>query len=366
MTTKKITRRHFLKATPAVVAASSLASPALVSSAQASDKITWKMVTSWPKNSPGLGVTAQRLAARITQMSGSRLTVKLYAAGELVPGLEVFDTVSSGQAELAHTASFFWGGKMKSAAFFTTIPFGLTALEHMGWINHGNGQALWDQAYAEFGIKPFMAGNSGMQMGGWFKKEITSLDDMAGVKVRAAGLGAAIYKELGATPVFLPPSDIFSGLQSGVVDAVEFLGPWTDKAFGFYKAAPYYYWPTFNKPNGTAECLVNKAAYEKLPQDLQQIVANACEAEHAYALAEAQVENARALTQLTEKHQVQLRQFPDEIMDKARKISRDVIEDYFTGDAMGMKILTSYNQALQNATDWGAVSQAAFLKARQG
>ncbi|WP_420547678.1 TRAP transporter substrate-binding protein [Curvivirga sp.] len=362
MTNKLPTRRNFLKtlATAApIAAASSISVPAI-----ASEKIEWKMVTSWPKNSPGVGITAQRLADRITKMSDGRLTVKLYAAGELVPGLEVFDAVSAGTAEMAHTASLFWQGKTKAAVFFTTMPFGLTALEHMAWIYHGGGQALWDETYAQFGIKPFMAGNTGMQMGGWFKKEINSLDDLVGVKVRAVGLGGAIFKELGATPVFLPPSDIFPGLQSGIVDAVEFLGPWSDRGFGFYKAAPYYYWPTFNKPNGSAECLVNQEALSKLPGDLQAIVTSACEAENSFALAESDWENAIALRNLTEKHGVKLRQFPEEVMIKAREASQNITDEFAAGDPMASKVMESYRNALANADDWAKVSRTPFGLAR--
>ncbi len=364
MTGKLISRRNMLK-TAGIAASATVLSTVLQSPALATiNKIKWKMVTSWPKNSAGLGITAQRLADRITSMSGGRLTIKLFAAGELVPPLEVFDAVAGGQAHMAHTASFFWQGKAKASVFFTTIPFGLTALEHMAWINHGGGQSLWDELYAPFGIKAFMAGNTGIQMGGWFKKEINSIDDLASVKIRSAGLGGEIFKQLGAMPIFLPPSEIYTSLQSGLIDAAEFLGPWSDHGFGFYKAAPYYYWPTFNKPNGSAECLINSEALANLPTDLQKIVTNACAAENAFALSESDWQNSRYLNELTSNKNVKLRQFPTDILDQAKALSSGILDGFVTGDKLASDILISYRAALKNARQWANVSRKPFMSSR--
>lgn len=364
MTKAHVSRRRLLKTAGlggTVAAVSLIGAPAL-----ASDKLEWKMVTSWPKGAPGVGTTAQRLADRITAMSDGTLTVKLYAAGELVPALEVFGAVGEGVAELGHTASFFWQGKAKASVFFTTIPFGLTALEHMAWINQGGGQALWDKLYAPFNVKPFMAGNTGIQMGGWFKKEINSLSDLQGLKIRSAGLGGVIYDQMGATAVLLPPGEIYSSLRSGVVDAAEFLGPWSDRAFGFYKAAPYYYWPSFNKPNGSAECLVNKAAFEKLSPDLQAIVENACAAENAFALSESDWENARALADLVSGGKAKILEFPSDIIEKAKALTPVVLDKFVRGDPMAEEILISYRKALSLSETWSRVSRQAFLNARDG
>ncbi len=364
MTLKLISRRNILKtlgvAASATAASTILQSPAIA----ATDKVEWKMVTSWPKNSAGLGITAQRLADRITIMSDGRLTIKFFAAGELVPALEVFDAVSGGQAHMAHTASFFWQGKAKASVFFTTMPFGLTSLEHMAWINHGGGQSLWDDLYAPFGIKAFMAGNTGMQMGGWFKKEINSLDDLAGVKIRSAGIGGEIFKQLGAMPIFLSPNEIYTSMQTGLIDAAEFLGPWSDHGFGFYKTAPYYYWPTFNKPNGTAECLINSEALANLPTDLQAIVTNACAAENAFALSESDWQNSRYLNQLVNDKNVKLRQFSTDILDKAKILSSEIIDNVVAGDELATNILTSYRTALQNSRQWANVSSKPFISSR--
>lgn len=361
--TNSLSRRNLLRAASA--AAPAAAAATLISaSAGAAESLQWKMVTSWPKGAPGVGTTAQRLADRITAMSNGKLNVKLYGAGELVPPLEVFGAVGEGVAELGHTASFFWQGKARASVFFTTVPFGLTSGEHIAWVHQGGGQALWDELYAPFNVKPFMAGNTGIQMGGWFKKAITSLKDLQGLKIRSAGLGGEIYNQMGATAVLLPPGEIYSGLRSGVVDAAEFLGPWSDRAFGFYKAAAYYYWPTFNKPNGSAECLVNKTAFEALSPDLQSIVQNACEAENAYALSESDWENARALASLIDDNKAQVREFPPDILAKAKSLTPGILDKFVWGDPLAEEILSSYRQAMALSKTWAKVGRQAFLTAR--
>ena len=179
----------------------------------------WRMVTSWPKRLPGPGMSAERVAERITTLSGGRLDIAVHAAGEIVPAFEVLDAVGGGVAEMGHTASFYWQGKMPAAAFFTTVPFGLTPGEHVAWVDAGGGQALWDELYAPFGVKPFMGGNTGVCMGGWFRREIKSRADLSGMKIRSLGLGGEVYRRLGATPQTTPPAEILTSLQSGVIDA---------------------------------------------------------------------------------------------------------------------------------------------------
>lgn len=322
------------------------------------------MVTSWPKNLPGPGVTAERLAQRITRASGGALNVKVHAAGEIVPALEVFDAVQSGTAQMAHTASFFWQGRLPASVFFTAIPFGLTAPEHAAWVLHGGGQELWDELYAPAGIKPFMGGNTGMQMGGWFRKEIRSLEDVRGLKMRMPGLGGAILRKLGAAPVSLPPGEIFGALQSGLVDAAEFLGPWSDLAQGFYRVAPYYYAPGFHEPNGTGECLVSARAYDELPDDLKAVVADACAAENALSVAEADWMNGAALETLVDEHGVKLRDYPGDVLEAARAAADTVLDEAADGDAMFAKVLDSYRAALARLGAWTDTGTRSFLAAR--
>jgi TRAP-type mannitol/chloroaromatic compound transport system substrate-binding protein len=355
---KAMKRRSFL-----TLAGASAMAP-LTASVRASDRIEWKMITSWPKHSPGPGMTANRLAERITTMSGGRLVVKVYGAGEIVPALEVFDAVSRGVAEMGHTASFFWQGKIKASVFFTTVPFGLMADEHNAWIYHGEGQRLWDELYAPFGLKPFMAGNTGIGMGGWFRRELSNLESLKGLKYRMPGLGGEVLRRLGGVPVTLPPGEIFSALQSGLVDGAEFLGPWSDLAFGFYKAAPYYYWPGFHEPNGTGECVINRAKFDALPAELRAVVRNACVAENAFALAETEWHNAESLKVLIREHQVKVRPFPDDILRAARSTTEQVLAEFASVDDLGRRIHRSYESARQKAIDWSRISTLALLRAR--
>ena len=253
------------------------------------------MVTSWPKRLPGRACRPSASPSASACSPAAGIDISVYAAGEVVPAFEVLDAVGNGVADIGHTAAFYWQGKMPAAAFFTTVPFGLTPAEHVAWIEAGGGQALWDELYAPFGVKPFMGGNTGVCMGGWFRREITSLADLRGLKLRSLGLGGEVYRRLGATPQTTPPAEILMSLQSGVIDGAEFVGPGTDIALGLYRVAPFYYYPGFNKPNGTGECIVSLKAWNALPAELKAIVAHACAAEANYALAEMERLNAQAL-----------------------------------------------------------------------
>ncbi|MGQ7792657.1 TRAP transporter substrate-binding protein [Faunimonas sp. B44] len=353
-----ITRRTLIAGGSAAGAAA-LAAPAL---AQA--RIEWRMVTSWPKNLPGPGMTAERLARRIGEMSDGRLTVRVHAAGEIVSGLEVLDAVRGGAADAGHTASFYWQGKHPATVFFTTMPFGLTPTEHMAWIEHGGGQALWDELYAGFEVKPFMAGNPGFNMGGWFVRPIRTLDDVRGLRLRVAGTGGEVYRRLGATPVTTPVAEILPALQSGMIDGAEFLGPQSDLASGFYRIARYYHHPGFNKPNGTGELIVSLAAWNALPAALKAVVENAARAENAYSLAEAELMNARALAALKEKD-IELVRFPGDVMAAARSAAGDIVREIAARDDLSGRIAQSYADARTVLAPWSEVSVQSFLDARQ-
>ncbi|MFD0915836.1 TRAP transporter substrate-binding protein [Pseudahrensia aquimaris] len=356
--TIKTTRRAALAAIGAAPAAA-LSLPAI-----AQEKIEWRMVTSWPKNLPGPGITAQRLADAITAMSGGRLTVKLYAAGEIVPALEVFDAIAGGTAQMGHTASLFWGGKVPAAPLFTAGPFGLTPLEHITWIDHGGGQEIWDKLYEPFDIKPLMAGNTGFQMGGWFKEEVMGLDDLKGLRIRMPGLGGEVMRRLGAAPVTLPPGDILPALQSGAIDATEFLGPSSDLAMGFYRAAKFYYTPGWHEPNGTGEALISKSALAALPADLQAIVMSACGSENIRALGEAEWLNAARLKVLVEEKGVELRDFPRDIIAAARAAAVETLNDLAQRDDLTAQAVDSFRGASKHLADWSTQSVQKFLAAR--
>ena len=314
------TRRTFVTAAGATLAGA-VAAPSI---ARAQSQ-KWRMVTSWPKRLPGPGMSAERIADRVRALSGGRLDISVSAAGEVVPAFEVLDAVGNGVAEIGHTASFYWQGKMPAAAFFTTVPFGLTPGEHVAWVDAGGGQALWDELYAPFGVKPFMGGNTGVCMGGWFRREVKSLADMRGLKLRSLGLGGEVYRRLGVTPQTTPPAEILVSLQSGVIDGAEFVGPGTDIALGLYRVAPFYYYPGFNKPNGTGECIVSLKAWNALSDELKAIITHACATEANYALAEMERLNAQALAALVDEHKVKLAAFPEDLIAAARKQAGDVL-----------------------------------------
>ena len=354
---KNITRRMLVAAGATGV----LAAPSV---ARAQTR-RWRMVTSWPRRLPGPGMSAERVAERINALSGGRLQVTVHAAGEVVPAFEVLDAVGSGVAEMGHTAAFYWQGKDPSAAFFTTVPFGLTPHEHVAWIDAGGGQALWDELYAPFGAKPFMGGNTGVCMGGWFRRDIKSLADLRGLKVRSLGLGGEVFRRLGATPQTTPPAEILTSLQSGVIDGAEFVGPGTDIALGLYRVASLYYGPGFNKPNGTGECIVSLKAWEAINSESKAIIAHACASEASFALAEMERLNAEALAALTTTHKVQLRTFPNDLIAAARKTATGVLGELASRGERARKIHASYTAFRERTAAWSHISIKAVLDARE-
>jgi len=323
--------------------------------------IKWKMVTTWPKNFQGLGEGAEFLARIINEMSGGRLQIKVYGSGELVPALQVFDAVGSGTAEMGHGASYYWKGKMAPAPFFTTVPFGLNSTEIHGWLLKGGGYELWRELYQPFGVRPYAVGNTGVQMAGWFNKKIESLDDIKGLKMRIPGLGGEVLARAGGTPVLIPGSEVFTALETGAVDAAEWVGPYNDLAMGLYKAAKYYYYPGWHEPGTTAEAIINQEAFDALPKDLQMIVEQACHAANLDMQAEFTARNNSALQVLVEKHQVQLLKLPDDVLVKLKAISEEVVAEIADGSELGKRILESYKTYKQQVRSWHAISEQAYL-----
>jgi len=324
----------------------------------------WKMVTSWPKNFPGLGTAPERFSKMVDEMSAGRLKVKVYGAGELVPALQVFDAVSQGTAEMGHSGAYYWKGKTVAAQFFTSVPFGLTAQEMNGWIYHGGGLELWQELYAPFNLIPLAAGNTGVQMAGWFNKEINSVDDLKGLKMRIPGLGGEVLKRAGGTPVTLPGGELFTSLQTGAIDATEWVGPYNDLAFGLYKAAKHYYYPGWHEPGSMMELTVNKPAFESLPKDLQAIVTVAARAINADMLAEYTARNNAALTELVEKHGVDVRELPADVLNKLRDLSAQVVAEVAAEDPAAQKIYDSYMKFRTGVVKYHAISEQSFINAR--
>jgi TRAP-type mannitol/chloroaromatic compound transport system substrate-binding protein len=324
----------------------------------------WKLITTWPKNLPGLGTAPERLAERVRVMSEGRLDIRVYGAGELVGAFEVFDAVSAGSAEMGHGAAYYWRGKLPVAAMFSTVPFGMTAQEMNAWLYYGGGLALWEELYRPFGLKPMPAGNTGVQMAGWFNREINSLADIRGLKMRIPGLGGEVFKRVGGEPVTVAGGDVFSNLQMGVVDAAEWVSPYNDLALGLHTVARYYYYPGWQEPGPTTELIINQRAWDSLPRDLQVMVETAARAVNDEMLAEFTARNSVALRTLIDEHGVELRRLPDDVLASLREASREVVAESARGNELAQRIHRSYMEFLELVQEYQAISEQAYINAR--
>ncbi|MBT8084660.1 MAG: TRAP transporter substrate-binding protein [Woeseia sp.] len=334
------------------------------SAASTSQTFSWNLVTSWPPGLPGLGLGVENLAENIERASGGRLKIRVYAGGELVPALEVFDAVRSGTAQMGHDASYYHRGKVPAAQYFTAIPFGLNANEMNAWLYYGGGVELWQELYADFGLVPFPAGQTGVQMAGWFNKEINTVDDLKGLKMRIPGLGGEVMQRAGATQVTVPASEIFTSLQTGAIDAAEWVGPYNDLSLGLHKAARYYYYPGWHEPGPLLECIINKEAWDTLPKDLQAIVEVCCQAINLDIQAEYIWGNAQALHELKQDSTVELREFPADVLRLLEKHSSDIVNELSERDPWAKRLQDSVTPFLQKSNENQRVSEYSFLKAR--
>ncbi|OKH86914.1 TRAP transporter substrate-binding protein [Thalassospira sp. TSL5-1] len=355
-------RRQFLKG--ASLGAGALAATAAAPSiASAQENLKWRMVMPWPKGTPGLGTNAEKFAAIVKEMSNNRLSITVYGAGELVPPFECMDAVEQGVVEMAHGTPYYWQGKNPALNFFTTIPFGLTAWELTAWLRFGGGQQLWEQVYADFGVVPFYAGNSGMQAGGWFNKEINSVDDIKGVKMRYAGLGGEAMRRIGANITMLPPGEILPAMQSGAIDAAEWVGPWNDLAFGLYQVAKYYYVPAFHEPGPGLEIFVSKEKFDSLSPDLQAIIRYAAQAIAENTWADFTFNNIESYQPLIDKG-VEVRQFPDDVIMALADASKAAVEEIANKSDLNRKINDSYMDFVKKAARYGKEFEATGLLQR--
>ncbi len=355
-------RRKFLKS----LGGSLLATSLLASNSSHSAKKTehnWKMVTSWPKNFPGLGVGAENLAKIINKLSNNRIKIRVFGANELVPPLEVFDYVSNGGAELGHSGAYYWKGKSEACQFFSSVPFGMNAQEMNAWLYYGDGLELWSKLYSKFNLVPRPAGNTGVQMGGWFNKLIEKTSDLKGLKMRIPGLGGEVLSRAGGVPVTLAGAEIFTALQTGTIDATEWVGPYNDRAFGLHKAAKYYYYPGWHEPGPTIECMINKDAYMSLPDDLKFIVDMGCKAANIDMLADYTSKNNKALKFLSSK-KIVIKEFPREVLDSLREISIEVIKEIGSTDKITKEVYLSYTKFQEEVTPWTKLSEKSYINSR--
>ncbi|WP_196259095.1 TRAP transporter substrate-binding protein [Pelagibacterium limicola] len=360
-------RRDFFKKAGAVTAgAAAAATTSLAAPAIAQGTINWRMVTTWPRNFPGLGVGAERLAQRITAASGGRLSVQVFSAGELVPALQSLDAVIDGSAEMSHGAAYYWQNKSRGLSFFTGVPYGMTSRELAAWVRYMGGQEIWDEIYDQFGLKGFLSGDTGTQAGGWFRNELTGLADIQGLRFRTPGLGGQVWEKLGASVTNLAGGEIFAALQNGTLDAAEFVGPYNDLALGFYQVCKEYYFPSFIEPGLATELVVDKAKFMDLPQDLQLLVEHVCQAEYDQVASDFYANDPRALQTLVRDHGVNVRRFPDEILEAGAKAAQELLTEVRdSGDALTKKTAESFIESLNILRARTEGTDAPFLQARE-
>lgn len=352
-------RRTLLAAGVAALPAA-LAAPAI-----ASGKRELQMVMSWAHNFPGLASIAYNFQKFVGALSDGELTVKVNAVGELVGAFEVYDAVSSGAADCYHSTSVYLSGQWQGAVFFSQVPFGLTAAEHLGWMYHGGGQQVQHKHYRElFNIVPFTAGQTGLQMAGWFNREINSLDDLRGLTIRSPGLGGEVLRRVGANVTLIPPQEILTALQSGTLDATELQGPWLDSVSGFHEHAKYYYTPGFQEVNSAGEIGLNADVFDSLSPRLQSVVQTAIEAANGINVGEWPYHNAEFFRKLRHEHKVDVRALPDDVIDALAAKSKEVVEEVGKSDARTAEVYESWKAYFPLALEFSAEVEVPFFKAR--
>lgn len=351
----------------ALAFSSSVAPPTQDETAESNQPLyQWRLVTTWPKEFPGLGMAPENFANLVNRMSNGRIEIQVFGAGEIVGALEVFDTVSSGAAEMGHGAAYYWKGKSQAAQFFTSVPFGMTAQEYNGWLHYGGGLELWRDIYQRFNLVPFAGGNTGVQMGGWYKREINQIEDLQGLKIRMPGLGGEVINRAGGTTVNIPGGELYTSLKTGVIDATEWVGPYNDLAFGFYEVADYYYYPGFHEPGASLEFIINQDVWNELPSDVQAIIEGAARAINQDMLDEYTARNNAALEELVNEHGVQLRRMPPEVFQHLKTISFELYDEISAQDEEFANVWQSYRRFLEGVENYHSISEEAYYEERRG
>lgn len=326
--------------------------------------IEWKLVTTWPKGLPGLGAAPENFARRVNEASGGRLRIKVFGAGEIVPAFEVFDAVSRGVAEAGHGASYYWKGKIPAAVFFTAVPFGMTAQEANGWLHYGGGLALWRELYAPFGVIPYAGGSTGVQMAGWFNTRLNSREDLAGLKMRIPGLAGEVFDAAGGSAVRIAGGEVYTSMQTGVIDAVEWVGPFNDRTLGLMEVGDYYYYPGWHEPGAMLETIVNAEALAALPEDLQAIVRIAARATNTDMLDDFTANNSESLQILLRDFDTEVLPLPDDVMDALYEQSQIAMQALVDADPMAKKIAASYFAFSEKVRTYHEISERAYLNGR--
>ena len=320
----------------------------------------WRLTTTWGPHYPGQGVAIDKFAEWVEEMSNGQLKIKVYAARELVPPKEAFDAVSSGTIEMGAGAPYYWSGKMPAAQIFGAVPFGMNAQQLRSWLIVGGGYELWKKVYAKFNVIPYLGGNTGVQMGGWFNKEINSIKDFKGLKMRMPGIGGKVIAKAGAAAVYVPSAEAFTSLQKGVVDAAEIVGPLRDYKQGLHKIAKYYYHPGWQETGTELEFFINKDVHDALPKHLQAILEAAADRVQLWLLAEFDNQNAIFLEKIRKESNVQIRKFNKETLNALRKYTKEVIEELITDDALAKEVYDSYSSFQKKTAEWYQITEKSY------
>lgn len=355
-------RRDFIKkaAGGALLAAgASAAAPAIA----ARKRFNWKLVTTWPPNFPIFQEGVEKFAKDIEEMSDRRLRISVYAGGELVPALQTFDAVSQGTVQMGHGAAYYWAGKVPAAQFFTAVPFGMNAQGMNAWLYNGGGLNLWRDVYKPFNLVPFPMGNTGVQMGGWFRKEINSIADLKGLKMRIPGLGGKVMAKAGVNPVLLPGGEIYTALERGTIDATEWVGPFHDQRLGLHRAAKNYYYPGWHEPGPVLELTCNSAAWQSLPKEYQLMIETSAAAANSWMHAEFEAKNLQALQQLKQNHKVNILEFPAEVIKELKRLTQLTLEEEASKDPQFRQVYQAYKSFRKSNDAWSDISDAAYARA---
>jgi len=369
--TKKTNRRKFIeKSLASIAGVSTVTSCVSASEEKVKESVNvnfnksykWKMVTTWSPNMPVLGEGCNMFSEWVKKMSGGRLDIKVYGGGELIPSLESFDAVSNGAIEMGSGASYYWAGKIPSGQFFSSVPFGMNSKQMNSWIISGGGYKLYREIYEPFNLIPFVGGNTSMQMGGWFNKEINSFGDLKGLKMRIPGFGGKVLSKAGGTAVTVAGGEIYTNLERGVIDATEWIGPYHDYLMGFHEVAKYYYYPGWHEPGGVLEMIVNKDKFSELPSDLQEIIKKGIESLNIWMQSEFDSKNSMYLNKLLKEENVQLRKFPKDVLDTFKLKTKEVLQEMVDSDPKSKKIFEAYEKFRISFKDWSTVSDKIYYE----
>ncbi len=361
---KAVSRRGFVKGAAVSGAglaggAAGLAAPAVWAQGAAQ---SWRMVTAWPEGQAVLNDGAERFAARVAEMTEGRLTLEVAPGGGGLAVEDIFEAVAGGEVQEASSVSFYWAARIPAAQWFASVPFGLNAQGMNAWLTNGGGLALWEEVYAPHGVVPRPIGNTGVQMGGWFTRQLVHIDDVEGLKMRIPGLGGRIVARAGGEVVELPGSRIRDALANGEIEAAEWIGPLDDLALGLHEAARYYYYPGWQEPGSCLELLLNKSAYDALPTALRAILDAAAAETNLWTLGEFESRNFVALETLVRRHGVELARFPTSALEGFRNLSHEVLAAEAARDAAATRVHQAYRAFAENKLNWDQVAERPYYE----